>query len=176
MLVFPNVVKEVTCQDFCLTRSCDLQIISSWITKSIYVLMCHKKNTPVLILCLASSYMKHTTKRLMFLSSHLSSWYANIRKQDLRTFLPQKINYSGLLYWWLWGSTGGCDSLLNPLAELSSLTIPQYITWAEGLRAHHDARGCCSHKNNGHGGKEGYKDREGERGSWLDWKRFYLIE
>lgn len=43
MLCFLNVVKEVTGQDFCVSWSCDLQIISSWITQSIYVPMFHKR-------------------------------------------------------------------------------------------------------------------------------------
>lgn len=74
----------------------------------------------------------------LFFSSHSSSWYVNIRRQDLKTFLSQKLNYSDLLYWWLWGSTGGCDSWMDPLAEMSALPLAQVIYIRP--RAQHNAR------------------------------------
>lgn len=40
--VFLNVVKAVIGQDSWVTRSCDLEIISSGITQSIYTLIFHK--------------------------------------------------------------------------------------------------------------------------------------
>lgn len=45
---------------------------------------------------------------------------------------------------------------MDPLAEMSSLPVPRYITGAERPRAHHDARCWYGHKSNGHRGeKEG---------------------
>lgn len=62
---------------------------------------------------------------------------------------------------------------MDPLAGMSSLPVPQYITWAEGPRAHHDAHWWYGYESNGHGGnREGDKNREQERGSkifvWLE--------